>query len=418
MRILHVLDYSPPFPGGIVHHLSALGRALHARGDQLIVAFPRERPWLRDVGDGVETLIVPQIRRPTRSGFARAFEKIRRERRIDLAHLSFSFALPFALACGWTRPRVPIVFHWHNPPRLLLPPPQARRVPGGTIEGTAGSVDARTAGGVAARTAGGLAARFTDGRAVDAHVVVSRDIRDRLLAHGWARPEKIFHLPNALPLIPDDAGANPESAAGREGVIIGSIAGFRPQKDHETLLRAFALLLREHPTPRLILVGDGPTRVAAEELARRLGLEDRVAFPGSLSDPAAAYAKMDIFVLSTRFEGQGLVLLEAMARALPVVATDLPVIRETVRDRVDGLLAAPGDPGALAAALARLVREPPLRRALGRSGRARALADFPMANWTTRLLDLYDQLIGRLPGRSSGQVIDRSPRPSLGSAGR
>ncbi len=410
MRILHVLDYSPPFPGGIVDHLSALGKALHARGDRLVVAFPRARPWLRDVGDGVETLVVPQIRRPTRNGFAREFDRIRRDRRIDLAHLSFSFALPFALACGWTRPRVPIVFHWHNPPRLLLPPSRVRSAYGETLSPLTG----RSAVVIAA----GIAARFTDRRVVDAHVVVSRDISDRLLARGWTRPEKILHLPNALPLIPTDAEMNPESSAGREGVVIGSIAGFRPQKDHETLLRAFALLLKEHPTSRLILIGDGPTRVAAEDLAGRLGLGDRVAFPGFMSDPAVAYAKMDIFVLSTHFEGQGLVLLEAMARGLPVVATDLPVIRETIRDSVDGLLAAPGDAGALAAALARLVREPTLRRALGRSGRARALADFPMSNWTARLLDLYDRLLGRPNGRLSGQVLDRSSRASLGDAGR
>jgi glycosyltransferase involved in cell wall biosynthesis len=377
VRILHVLDYSPTFPGGVVDHLAALGGALRDRGDDLVVAFPRERPWMRGLGVDVRTLVVPEIRRPLRRGFARRLERIRREWRIDLAHLSFSFALPLAVACGRRRGGMPIVFHWHNPPRALMRPPHSGGGHGRPLP----------------KLAAGIAARFADRRAIDAHVVVSGEIRELLLSRAWTCSAKILHLPNALPRVPyaDDSwdGTAPHGRA----FVVGSVAGFRPQKDHETLLRAFASLLGEQPSSRLILAGDGPTRGAAENLAAALGIGHAVRFLGSVDDPATAYREMDASVLSTRYEGHPIALLEAMGHALPVVASDLPVIRETVRDGVDGLLVPPGDARAMASALLRLARDPGLRRSLGRAGRGRALSEFALSHWTARLLDLYDGLL-------------------------
>ncbi len=331
------------------------------------------------MGDHVETLVVPQILRPLRAGFARQLERFQHERQIGLAHLSFSFALPFALACDWRRPHMPIVFHWHNPPRGLLQTGNPSKPHSAPLRSVAS----------------GIAARFVDRRVIDAHVVVSKEIGGLLVTHGWTCLAKVIHLPSALPRVPTVLETTHGVDPIERDFVIGSVANFRTQKDHYTLLRAFELVRRTRPHSRLILVGDGPTRGASEALAAALGLGNAVEFIGFVDDPTTAYPRWDVFVLSTHYEGQGLVLLEAMGHGLPVVATDLPAIRETVREGIDGLLVAPRDPAALAAAIERLMREPALRRSLGQSGRARVLSEFTISTWTMRLLALYDRLLDR-----------------------
>lgn len=374
MRVLHVLDFSPPFAGGIVGHLRALGEALAARGGRLLAAFPRARPWFADLEGPCETLVLPSIRRPLRSGFAPRFERICRAQDVDLAHLHFSFALPLALACRMGRPPVPIVHHWHAPPRALLP-----------------------SGGRLPRGAAGLLARLADRRSLAAHVAVSAQIRDLLTTHHWTTPERITLLPNALargrgaiPAGREAGGPAPQLAGG--GLVLGSVANFRPQKDHPTLLRAFAGVRRAFPQARLLLVGDGPTRMAMERLAEELGLGGSVEFAGFVEAADDVYDRLDVFVLSSHSEGQGLVLLEAMDHGLPVAATDLPPIRETVGVANAPFLAPPGDAEGLAQAIGRLLRDAALRAERGDANRERARTEFDLSAWCARLLELYDRL--------------------------
>lgn len=382
MRVLHVLDFSPPFGGGIVGHLRVLGEALAARGDRLVAAFPRARPWFAELAPVCEPIVLPSIRRPLRSDFARRFGEVCRIHQIDLAHFHFSFALTLALAVRRSGPAVPIVYHWHSLPGALLP--RAGRL---------------------RRGASGLLVRLADRRIVAAHLAVSAEIRDLLVDQRWISPQKITVLPNAV--VPRTAAApDPVKVSAREdpgattsvprpresGLWIGSVANFRPEKDHPTLLRAFALVRRALPEARLILVGDGPTRPAVERLSRKLGLAGALELTGYLPDPDSVFDRIEVFVLSSHHEGQGLVLLEAMSHGLPIVATDLPAIRETVGADNMEFLARPGDAQGLARALDRLARDPALREEVGAANRERARTEFRITRWCSRLLELYDRL--------------------------
>lgn len=151
---------------------------------------------------------------------------------------------------------------------------------------------------------------------------------------------------------------------------------------------------------RLVVVGDGPERPRLEELARRLGMADRVDFRGkvSASELQAAYARARAFVLPAVLdargdtEGLGVVLLEAMNHATPVVASRVGGIPDIVEDGVSGLLVPPGDAAALAAALQRVLESPDLARRLGEAGRRRLHERFSWEAITARWEAVYRSL--------------------------
>jgi glycosyltransferase involved in cell wall biosynthesis len=182
-----------------------------------------------------------------------------------------------------------------------------------------------------------------------------------------------------------------------EDVVFTCVARFAPQKAHAVLLEGFA---RARKLPggerlRLLLVGDdpfGPGRQRAEELARSLGLGERVVFAGIRRDVPELLAASDALVMSSLWEGLGLVFLEAMAARLAVLATDVSAIPEVVADGETGLLVGPGDAAALAEAMARLARDPALRERLGAAGQARVRKIFALDRMVEETLAVYREL--------------------------
>lgn len=138
------------------------------------------------------------------------------------------------------------------------------------------------------------------------------------------------------------------------------------QKDHKTLLLAYAKLLEEgHWTGRLVLLGDGPDRLALEDLASRLGIASSVEFGGFKANPYPYIAQAAALVLSSRYKGFGMVIGEAMALGTPVIASDCPTgPRDLLEGGKAGLLVPVGDVAALAQALSRMLGIPALREML------------------------------------------------------
>ncbi len=170
------------------------------------------------------------------------------------------------------------------------------------------------------------------------------------------------------------------------------VARFAPQKAHDVLLRATAEARRSAPELRLLLVGDDPFgdgRERAEALAAELGQADAVRFVGIRRDVARLLAVADVFVMSSLWEGFGLVFLEAMSAALPVLATSVSGVPEVVENDVTGLLVPPSDVQAFARALVRLASDGARREALGRAGRQRVRERFGLDRMVEATLDVY-----------------------------
>ena len=154
--------------------------------------------------------------------------------------------------------------------------------------------------------------------------------------------------------------AHPGSAAPR--IRFGIAARMVPEKDHFTLLRAFAIVAGELPGAELLIAGDGPLRDRLVELTKDLRLTDRVTFLGALPHTAEFLSQLDIFVLSSLNEGLPLALLEAMAAGLPVVATRAGGTGEAAIDGRNAYLVEPGDSTRLGEAMIRMACAPDLAR--------------------------------------------------------
>ncbi len=169
------------------------------------------------------------------------------------------------------------------------------------------------------------------------------------------------------------------------------VARFASQKDHRTLLQALSgLLCLEW---RLLLVGAGELRPGVDAQVEALGLNGRVSILPPESDVNRLLMEAQVFVLSTNFEALPISILEAMRAALPVVATDVGGIAESVRHEETGLLVSRGDVAGLRDALARLIIGPALRVAMGAAGRRLWSAQFTASAMTARTVEVYKRAL-------------------------
>lgn len=228
-------------------------------------------------------------------------------------------------------------------------------------------------------------------------VAVSAAVRDSLIrelsadAHDAAR---IHVVTNAVPVPAPLDPKRRQQIRDRFGVGEGSAfllaAGrFTEQKNFGDLVTAAGHLAARDLPFRLVIAGDGEERAALLARIDVEGLGDRVAAPGNLTDLAAVMQAADLFVMSSRWEGLPLVLLEAMAAGLPVVAFAIDGVTELVTDGGTGRLATPGDPAALAEALADLSSDPDRRSELGGAGRALIEERFGFDRLIDQLEELY-----------------------------
>jgi glycosyltransferase involved in cell wall biosynthesis len=177
------------------------------------------------------------------------------------------------------------------------------------------------------------------------------------------------------------------------GPVLLEVARLCDVKGQRDLIAALALLGRADVT--VLLVGEdvesqGSYKRVLEEQARRLGVDDRVRFLGRRDDVPALLAAADVLVLPSSIEGLPLVVLEAMASGVPVVATAVGGTPEAVTDGETGLLVPPGDARALAGALEGTLEDPGYARRLGEAGRRRARACFDAHSAAQRVLGLYE----------------------------
>jgi glycosyltransferase involved in cell wall biosynthesis len=248
-----------------------------------------------------------------------------------------------------------------------------------------------------------LASRWVYARA-SAILAVSSAIA-ALLRGGYAVPAG--RITTVLPAVVTLAGPQPARAAppraGGPGPVVGLVCRLAPEKGGDVLLRAAALLRPGLPDLRVTVVGDGPVRPRLEALARRLGLGDAVAFCGFRPDAARLIAGLDVLAVPSRSDGSPLVVLEALAAGVPVVASAVGGIPDQVRDGREALLVPPGDAVALAAALRAVLTDPARARALRAAGRRRA-ADLTHDRMVDEVEDAYRRVLAATARHSLGRT--------------
>jgi len=219
------------------------------------------------------------------------------------------------------------------------------------------------------------------------HSIVNVSTYDRDLALrnkvGLAAQHRVIH--NGLPDIPE---LSAEGGATNGAIVM--VARFAAPKRQDSLIRALSLL---PASVRLRLIGDGPHRAECEELARQLGVMERVDFVGDSDEVARLLAEASMFVLLSDHEGLPLTIIEAMRTGLPVVASAVGGIPELVEDGVTGILLREPSPEAVAAALKTLLDNPECARQMGRLGRERFLSHFTEQQMLNKLDALYAEIL-------------------------
>lgn len=211
------------------------------------------------------------------------------------------------------------------------------------------------------------------------------DKRVALISNGVAKPAPV--PPHQV----DETRAH--TGLGPEHFVIGTVGRLLDShKRVSDLIIAMPSVLDPAPQARLLIVGSGPDEASLLALAKQLGVADRVVFTGYQADPAPFYALMDLFALGSAHEAFGLVLVEAMLRGIPVVATRVGGIPHVVAEGEAGLLVEAGRPQALAAAILELIHNPAERRRLGRNGRIRADRKFSATAYVQAVDALYTSL--------------------------
>jgi glycosyltransferase involved in cell wall biosynthesis len=233
----------------------------------------------------------------------------------------------------------------------------------------------------------------------DRAIAVSASTREFLVHQRHVPAARVRLIWNGAPLDEFAPVSADKAAAVRrelglpaEAVVIGSIGRLNEQKGHRYLIDAAARVLAAAPTARVLVVGDGDLASPLREQARALGIADRVVFAGHRDDVPAVLGAVDVFCISSTYEGTPLTLFEAMAAGKAIVSTAVDGCREVLEDGLTGLLVPPRDADALAAALGRLVVDPGRRQALARAARE-ASARYDIQRCVDDMQALYDEVL-------------------------
>lgn len=225
-------------------------------------------------------------------------------------------------------------------------------------------------------------------------IAVSESLAGHMVRLGFDR-RRITVVHNGVPAV----DALPDRSPPQSGWTLGTVALFRPRKGIEVLIEALAILRRAGRDVRLRAVGTFESTGYEGEIRRlvaRLGVEAWIEWTGFARDVTAELLRMDLFVLPSLFgEGLPMVVLEAMAAGVPVVATRVEGVPEAVRDGHEGALATPGDAAALVEAIERIIAGKLDWRALRAAALRRHAAEFSDRKMAEGVAAVYDAVLGR-----------------------
>jgi len=233
-------------------------------------------------------------------------------------------------------------------------------------------------------------------RQVDCFIAASEAIRKMLVGDGVPAAQTVTvhegidvdHVVAAPPVNVHEAFWLPHHAP-----VVGNVAALVPHKGQRYLIDAAHLVVQEVPDARFIILGEGELREHLERQVREHHLEKHVLLPGFRTDVLGCIKGVDVFVMSSVTEGLGTSLLDAMACARPIVATEAGGIPEIVEDGVNGLLVPPRDAPALAAAIVRALRDQTLRERMGKAGFERVNERFTVERMVEQTGAVYHRLV-------------------------
>jgi len=244
-----------------------------------------------------------------------------------------------------------------------------------------------------------LADRLLSGR-TDGAIAVSRSTREFLVKQRFVPEDRVRLIWNGAPLdefapVPRERALDVRRELGLadDALVVGTIGRLNAQKGHRFLLEAAGRLLPRQPNARVLVAGDGDLMGELRARAATLGIAERVVFAGHRTDVPDLLGALDVFCISSLYEGTPLALFEAMASGKAIVSTSVDGCREVLEDGVTGVLVTPADSAALADGLDRVLGDASLRAALGRQALA-ASRRYDVRTCVEEMQAFYEELLG------------------------
>lgn len=235
----------------------------------------------------------------------------------------------------------------------------------------------------------------------DGVTAISSYLRDKTIQefHPSRSIEVIPNFVNCdvyMPLSAEKRAAGRARYAADGEKILLHLSNFRPVKRTADVVRVFSRIARELPA-RLLMIGDGPDRSAAEWIAHRKGIQDRVHFLGKQDSVSEILPLADLLLMPSELESFGLVALEAMACRVPTIATSVGGVPELIEDGITGRLFPVGDVDGMAAAAVELLRDPGRYEAMANAARHAAQSRFCASKITPLYERFYEQVLNGSP---------------------
>jgi glycosyltransferase involved in cell wall biosynthesis len=176
-------------------------------------------------------------------------------------------------------------------------------------------------------------------------------------------------------------------------LLLGSVGRLSNQKDPITMIKAFCIVIKSFPNAHLTLVGDGELRDEILIKIDQLQLNGKVHLTGNKNDPWKIYHSLDLFIMSSIYEGLGRSITEALSCGVPVVCTSVEGVPEIVRDDETGILVPPKDPGALANGIIKSLNDMDNARKMAEEGRKFVNENFDVKKMVDDIDTLYDTFL-------------------------
>lgn len=251
---------------------------------------------------------------------------------------------------------------------------------------------------------------------MDATVCVSKAQAVKVRQAG-VPPERVVVIRNAINA-DEIAGFEPAARASLEAYfetrprwLVGAAGRLSREKGMEQFVAAATYVLARTPDAGFIIFGEGPERKNLERLIFQQGLQGKLVLAGFREDVGKLLACLDVSVLSSWTEGLPVVVLEALAAGVPVVATAVGGTPEVIDDGVNGFLVPPGDPAALAQRISELLNDDNLRRAMGERGRRRVRKEFTFAQQADAYVRLFEKLVKQPAGSAWKRIAEEALPP-------
>ena len=228
-------------------------------------------------------------------------------------------------------------------------------------------------------------------------VAVSEDLVKSMSAAGIC-PDQIRLIMNGISLANPPNATKSSEIRSKFGIlngcyVIGCVASLIPVKAHADLLNAFSRLVKTIPDSMLLLIGDGPLHGDLKLMVQNLDFHDKVKFLGYRTDARELYPAFDLFALVSYSEGLPMAMLEAMAAALPIVASAVGSIPQVICPMKNGILIKPGDIDGIANSFIKLAQDPELRKSLGQNARSEVVTKYSVSRMARDYEQLYEKVL-------------------------